>query len=723
MSGSIAPRPGGTTRTVGGYDLVCEVTRGVLGTLWIARATDESRSPPAALIRRVPGSAAALERLVEGAGWGRRGREPGLPPIVDVVHEGGEVAVVTPFVEGEPLRALLRAAAFKRETLGADVALRVAVEVLEQLHAVHERTKYDPMHRAFGGLQPDSIYLGTDGLVRLLDIGLGVAAVQADLFAAEAQWLAYVSPEQLRGEEATAASDVFVVGAILWEMLANRRLFAGATAASVRERVLSGPIQRLDELRGGPEVIDGELATLVARALERDPAKRYPSVADLSDALRGAGKLATPAHVGGVVERLAEQFLDKRRALLDKAGVRRDALDGRTGVLERAAASAPEPAVQDAAGATGVAALARGSTSHGHGPPPPPSMRTSMPAPPSMRASMPPPPPSMRPPAAGIPAGAPGTSREDRALALAKAAAVASAAPPRSVPPPAVAPAPPVAAAPAAAPPAPAISPAPAAVEADPTPPEPEETTSAAGAHPDVPPAAVVAEVGTPLPGGAAPSGAPQADPAPVTATPPPVVSGSSPAAEPLVALAAPVSASPDPLGGIPSSAAAGMSPVVASIAAGPSSALDDDLDVPFARKGGGRKPLWIGVGAAAVLVAVIVAASGSSGDPAAEATPAAVAQVPAPPAADPPAAAEPEPAPPEPDPAAAAPEAPPEAPAAVEEAPAPEEAPKPAERKGSTKKAAAPKPKRAPSSSPPPAAPAAPAPQNVGAAFKPGGI
>src|SRR5207237_8726098 len=163
------------------------------------------------------------------------------------IYEIGEVAgthfIATEFIEGETLRQYLRHA-----QLDADEALRIAVQITDALAAAH---KAGIIHR---DIKPENIMLRPDGYVKVLDFGLAKLseAQLANNSDPEAPTLglvntnpgmvmgtvAYMSPEQARGQEVDARTDIWSLGVVLYECVTGREPFAGETHADERRETL-----------------------------------------------------------------------------------------------------------------------------------------------------------------------------------------------------------------------------------------------------------------------------------------------------------------------------------------------------------------------------------------------------------------------------------------------------------------------------------------------------
>jgi Tol biopolymer transport system component len=192
-------------------------------------------------------------------------------------------------LEGETLRERLR---------GGALPLRKAVDYAGQiargLAAAHAR---GIVHR---DLKPENLFVTSDGRVKVLDFGLARQdAPRADASDTHSPTLeratdpgsvlgtvGYMSPEQVRGQPADARSDIFSMGAVLYEMLAGRRAFQRETAAETMTAILrEEPAGLVD---GTSSSLPSGLARLVLRCLEKNPEERFQSARDLAFALEGA---------------------------------------------------------------------------------------------------------------------------------------------------------------------------------------------------------------------------------------------------------------------------------------------------------------------------------------------------------------------------------------------------------------------------------------------------
>jgi Tol biopolymer transport system component len=208
---------------------------------------------------------------------------PSILSVYDVGTEDGQPYVVFELLEGESLRERLA-----RETLPHRKAVDWAAQIARGLAAAHDR---GIVHR---DLKPENVFVTKDGRVKILDFGLaklvlgeetvGEAGGSATLSAATSPGTlvgtaGYMSPEQVRGQAVDARSDIFSLGAVLYEMLSGRRAFRRDTAADTLTAILKEDPPALGSVPGH---VSPALERIVRRCLEKDPADRFRSAHDLA---------------------------------------------------------------------------------------------------------------------------------------------------------------------------------------------------------------------------------------------------------------------------------------------------------------------------------------------------------------------------------------------------------------------------------------------------------
>ena len=236
-------------------------------------------------------------------------------PNVCTVHEIGETPdgqlyIVMSCYDGETLDKRIA-----RGPLALDEALRIGRDAARGLAKAHER---GIVHR---DVKPANIILTTDGVVKILDFGIAkLAAAGITQTVGIIGTLAYMSPEQAFGESVDARTDVWSLGAVLYEMLTGTRPFRGPGQQAVLYSILTAELEPVSATRSDASF---EIDELLRRALAKKPQDRFADASELLAALE-----ALPATVGSVPPRTGEPTVarpDAAATVLTRAGERRHA--------------------------------------------------------------------------------------------------------------------------------------------------------------------------------------------------------------------------------------------------------------------------------------------------------------------------------------------------------------------------------------------------------------
>lgn len=242
---------------------------------------------------------------------------PNIVTIYDVAEHEGTGYIAMEFVEGRTLSDLITDG-----PLSIDQTIRVSSQIADGLAKAHEA---GILHR---DIKPANIMITGDGLVKILDFGLAktVAVPGAKAIPGLRQTSPtregfivgtpqYMSPEQLSGDRIDSRSDQFALGVVLYQMLSAYPPFDGPTVPSIIRDILLTTPDPLHALR--PD-LPRDLEDVVNRCLEKDPADRFSSTAEVAAALRGCaeprGQSTRPGIVQGVLD-----WLDRWRDPVQRA--------------------------------------------------------------------------------------------------------------------------------------------------------------------------------------------------------------------------------------------------------------------------------------------------------------------------------------------------------------------------------------------------------------------
>ena len=306
---------------IGRYEVVRELGRGSMGIVYEARDTTLGRT--VALKTIDPSLAAAFggreefeKRFFAEARIAARLSHPGIVVCHDVGKdvEHGTLFIVLEYLKGQTLAERLKAGPMPWYEAAAIVA-RVA-RAMGHAHA------HGVVHR---DLKPANIMLLETGEPKVLDFGIAKVETARLKVTSAGQVMgspAYMSPEQARGEDPIdGRSDIFTLGSIYSSLLVGRPYFSGPNIPAILERILrEDPPQASRLAVGAPSTLD----PVVARAMARSPADRYPRAEMLADDLEDILGSRTPANAafwtpGHALDTAPQDPLDELRALVDEA--------------------------------------------------------------------------------------------------------------------------------------------------------------------------------------------------------------------------------------------------------------------------------------------------------------------------------------------------------------------------------------------------------------------
>ena len=270
----------------GRYRIIALLGRGGMGEVY--RATDLTLGQSVAL-KFLPEEAARDQRLLERfhgeVRVARQVSHPNVCRVYDIGEVEGTPFISMEYVDGEDLSSLLT----RIGRLPADKALETARRICAGLAAAHDR---GIIHR---DLKPQNIMMNKRGEVIIMDFGLAALASQLGPTDVRSGTPAYMAPEQLKGAEVTARSDIYSLGLVLYELFTGKRPF---DANNLRQLLELQEAAHLTSMTSIAADVDPAVEKAIRRCLDPDPSKRPQSALSVAASLPGGDPLAAALAAG-----------------------------------------------------------------------------------------------------------------------------------------------------------------------------------------------------------------------------------------------------------------------------------------------------------------------------------------------------------------------------------------------------------------------------------------
>ncbi len=322
-----ARRDFGPARSVGDYELTHPVALDALGETWVGHVSagqEEGRQVLVTILDRNTVSASP-GRLRKAAATALSFRHPQVLASLEELGESGELFLVSEYMEGEPLSTLLAAAGASSAPFSQGVVLRILIDTLDALASVACRG----LELEYGAISPEMVFVCAHGDCVLRNPSVASVASSLLSFQTHPASLPYRAPEQVRGQQANATSDVFSIGVLMWEMLSGYGLFGprslqhlgwrrssvGSERAQITQAVLNRAVPNLNEVHRAGGQVHPQICAVVERCLQRRVEDRFADLSELKGALLALprGLISDSSEVAAAVERLAGEVIGERR--------------------------------------------------------------------------------------------------------------------------------------------------------------------------------------------------------------------------------------------------------------------------------------------------------------------------------------------------------------------------------------------------------------------------
>ncbi|WP_433928722.1 serine/threonine-protein kinase [Sorangium cellulosum] len=323
---------------LGRYELLIAIAQGGMGTVWAARERGGAAGNTIVAVKTMLPALSSDPRckrmFLTESRIAARIKHPNVCAILDQGEQNGVLYFVMEWIDGDALVELLGGSTRKQgRPLPLPVAVRIAIESARGLHAAHELRDDDGtlvglVHR---DVSPHNILITRDGSVKIADFGVAKAMAQADNPTTNTGHMKgkilFMAPEQVYSEQLDRRSDIFALGIVLYQLTTGTHPFAASHDLATMAR-----IARPEPVDPPSSVVPDyppALEAAVMRALAKDPAERFATMAELADALE-----AVEATLGGRREEVTGYIRDAlasraaRRTAVIKDALR--AADGRS---------------------------------------------------------------------------------------------------------------------------------------------------------------------------------------------------------------------------------------------------------------------------------------------------------------------------------------------------------------------------------------------------------
>ncbi len=314
-------------RNLGRYRLVALLAQGGMGDVWLALQHGPAGFTKLVVLKELRSTflqdASFLTMFHEEARISARLAHPHVVQTYEVDEDNGTYFIAMEFLDGHSLQRMRRRARERRGPIPIALELTVMLATLHALEYAHDFLDYDgtPLHIVHRDVSPQNILITFDGQVKLLDFGIAKALDSSD----ETRTgtikgkLAYMSPEQARGESVDHRTDLFAVGVLLAEAVTGRRFWPRMSEAKLFMHLVQGELPNYRELAGA---VPEELLAVCDRALAVDPDARYATAGEMRVDLEAviARDPELRAERAATAQMLAELFVEERekvRACID----------------------------------------------------------------------------------------------------------------------------------------------------------------------------------------------------------------------------------------------------------------------------------------------------------------------------------------------------------------------------------------------------------------------
>jgi len=307
---------------IGRYEVLRKIATGGMAELFLAKHVGMEGFEKVVAIKRILSHLAYDEEFInmfrDEARLVAKLSHPNIVQIYDLGKSNDSYFIAMEYIPGRNLASIAKKARIRQEPLPPPYIARCIALACEALYYAHTRADLDgrPMGIVHRDVSPQNIIVAFSGSVKLVDFGIAKAATKiahtrAGVLKGK---YAYMSPEQIKGEEIDARSDLFSVGIVLYELLCGKRPFEKDNSIQTLKAIVQEA--HVDPRVINPQIPDG-LADIINKALSKNREVRYGSAQEvqiaLEDFVTNTGERANNVVIGQWLSTLFEDEIDKQR--------------------------------------------------------------------------------------------------------------------------------------------------------------------------------------------------------------------------------------------------------------------------------------------------------------------------------------------------------------------------------------------------------------------------
>lgn len=319
----------GVGHELGRYELLMPIASGGMAMVWAARLKGTRGFQKIVAVKtmlpRLSDDPEFERMFLDEASLASQIRHPHVAEILDLGEQDGVLYLVMEWIDGLPLNQVMKKAR-KSGGIPLPIAVRIVMQACAGLHAAHELR--DPTGELVGlvhrDVSPQNIMLSYDGVIKVVDFGVAKATAVGGGATAAGHVkgkIAYMAPEQIKGDSLDRRADLFAMGIILYALTTGKHPFRkeseAATIYNIIDKSAAMAPRRL--VPGYPAALE----RVVLQALAKDPGKRFPTANEflraLDQALPPSMRASTDDDVGAFVRGLFSERREEHRAALAKA--------------------------------------------------------------------------------------------------------------------------------------------------------------------------------------------------------------------------------------------------------------------------------------------------------------------------------------------------------------------------------------------------------------------